>query len=196
MSNSAELDINDEAKLVADTAPVLSSTSVGYMLAQAREEQGIELEKVAERLNLGSDVIRAIESGRKEGLPPRPFLQGHIRSYAKLVNLDLAVVLPLWEKENPAPTPEKIIPTDSDKRIRRMHRSNRRSTKRSKRKRAIWLAVVLLLLVIVGLGLLSSLDKNNNTLTRVITSVPTQQQTATATQGGSNLALPLKQAGN
>ena len=188
MSHDAEIELSTEVELV-DSAPPPKPTSVGAMLSQAREERGIAIEKIADRLNLGVDVIHAIENGQTEGLPPRPFLQGHIRSFAKLVDLDLAVVIPLWEKECPPVVPEKIVPTESDKRIRRMQRGNRRMAKSVKRKKKGWLvALLLVLLVIVGFGFLSTMDKGASPINHLMSALPGQQ----SAQDGAAIALPTQ----
>ena len=155
------------------------------MLGEARRSLGIDIEKVAGRLNLGSDIIRAMESGNQALLPPRPFLQGHIRSYAKLVNLDLDVIMPLWQKECPPVEPEKVVPIESDKRIRRMHRRNRRSAKR-RNKTGIFIGVFLIV-AIIGFSLLSTAEKST---------APSEQLVSIASNPGqpsdaNHIAIPL-----
>lgn len=181
MNEFVEVESSEELTSGPDGA--LPQTSVGTMLAEARRKLGIEVDKIANRLNLGAETIRAIESGNKANLPPRPFLQGHIRSYAKLVELDLSVILPLWEKECPPIVPEKIVPMESDKRIRRMHRNNRRSSKGGKRKRALLITAFLLLIVVIGFGLLSTMEKTSLS--------PADTSTSAA---GASMKLPLQAA--
>ena len=190
MSDNAEM--NEEMKLVP-SAGADTHSSAGRMLAKAREDMGIEVEKIADRLHLSVDVIRAIESGRKEGVPPRPFLQGHIRSYAKLVNLDINIVLPLWEKEYPPIVVEKIVPTQSDKRIRRMHRGNRRIARRKGSRKKFWLiAFFLLLVLVIGFGLLSTFDKNSSPLNNLRSRLPASQPSSDlAEKNESSLTIPL-----
>lgn len=143
-------------------------SSVGNLLAQARRDLGIEIEKVAERLNLGTEIIEAIEAGETTDLLPRPFLQGHIRSYAKIVNLDPNVILPLWQKEFPQPESEKAVPveTESDKRIRRMHRQNKRMAGYGKKKKKPVFTILLLVVmaIVVGFALLSQQTKTDSSV--------------------------------
>ncbi|MEE9493206.1 MAG: RodZ domain-containing protein [Gammaproteobacteria bacterium] len=61
---------------------------VGATLRTVREEQGLRVEEVSERLRLSPDVLLAIEAGDSEHLPATTFLRGYIRSYAKLLRLD------------------------------------------------------------------------------------------------------------
>jgi cytoskeletal protein RodZ len=187
--------MNEEVKLVPSAVPEALDSSVGRMLAQARENLNIEVDKMADRLNLGVDVIRAIESGQKEGIPRGPFWKGYIRSYAKLVNLDLDTALPSWEEEYPPVTFEKVLPIESEARMRRMPRRKRKMVKRrsSKKKWGLIMASVLLV-VVIGFGLLSIFDKSNLPLSHLISRQPvvTIQSSQQAGKSESTLMIPLE----
>lgn len=194
MNETAELEVIDEPKLVTNVAPPEILSSVGQMLAEARESLGLDIEKIAKRLNLGIETIRSIEMGRKEGLPPRTFIRGHICSYAKIVNLDVGVVLPLWEKENPPVVADTMNSHESDKRIRSMRRKNRSMKNHRKRKGVVWFGLAILIAIVLGLSFLSLFDKNSNHLTQTTSSQShATQRELTAVASDSAVALPLNE---
>ncbi len=64
-----------------------SNSTIGERLREARIAHELEPEKVAEELHLDAGVIRAIETGDMAALPAPIFVQGYVRSYARLVGL-------------------------------------------------------------------------------------------------------------
>lgn len=60
----------------------------GERLRAARERAGWSLEHVALQLRLSPNQVEALESGRRENLPPAPYVRGYLRSYAQLLGLD------------------------------------------------------------------------------------------------------------
>ncbi len=60
----------------------------GARLRAARERAGWSVEQVAQRLRLSPSQIVALESGRREDLPPAAYVRGYLRSYAQLLGLD------------------------------------------------------------------------------------------------------------
>jgi len=77
----------------------------GSLLAAAREKQKKSVEEIAEELNLSVTQIKTIESDQSEGLPEPTYVRGYIRSYAKLLGLDVDKVLesylhPNWQKSS------------------------------------------------------------------------------------------------
>lgn len=78
------------------TVPEASEDDVqfpGQLLALAREQRGLTEEDVAERLNLSTHQIRALEAGRFSDLPGKTYVLGYIKAYARLVELEEAEVL-------------------------------------------------------------------------------------------------------
>lgn len=61
----------------------------GARLRQAREAAGLTLEDVSARLKVPVRVIRVIESDDWSSLGAPVFVRGQLRSYARLVNLDI-----------------------------------------------------------------------------------------------------------
>lgn len=60
----------------------------GYLLRQAREEQGISQKEAARDLHLTSKVINALEEDNFESIRSFLFARGYIRSYARHLGLD------------------------------------------------------------------------------------------------------------
>src|SRR3984885_13985744 len=63
------------------------SGSPGARLAAAREQAGLSLNDVAERLRLDIGTLQALEAGRFEALGAAVFVRGHLRHYAELLGL-------------------------------------------------------------------------------------------------------------
>jgi cytoskeleton protein RodZ len=63
------------------------SLSIGARLRAAREARKLELDKVAAELKLDVSVVRALENDDRQHLPAAIFVQGYLRSYARLVGL-------------------------------------------------------------------------------------------------------------
>jgi len=85
--------------------------SAGQILQKAREHQGLSRRDAADSLNLTVGIIEAIETDRYDLLPPRTFVRGYMRSYARLVGVEEASVLTAFEKEHPEPTGEPVRAT-------------------------------------------------------------------------------------
>jgi cytoskeleton protein RodZ len=61
----------------------------GASLRRAREQQGMTLEQAAAALKLPARIVEAIEAGRWQQLGAAVFVRGHLRSYARLVGVNL-----------------------------------------------------------------------------------------------------------
>ncbi len=71
-----------------------SAASVGAALAAARAAKGLAVEDIARLLKLSVSQVNALESGDHSRLPAAVFVRGFTRSYARLVQLELAPALP------------------------------------------------------------------------------------------------------
>lgn len=81
-----------------ETSSAEKLRSVAQQLVQAREAQGISLEEIATKTFIPMRILKALEAGETFKLPEPIFVQGFIRRYAKLVDLDgdaLAKEIPL-----------------------------------------------------------------------------------------------------
>lgn len=79
----------------------LDEPGVGKLLRERREQQGLTQQDVAASLNLRVAAIEALEAERFDLLPPRTFVRGYLRAYAKLVGLAEAEVLAAFERQQP-----------------------------------------------------------------------------------------------
>ncbi len=68
------------------------TSSPGEMLRDARERAGMSQDDIAAKLKLSTRQITAIETGDWDSLPERTFTRGFMRSYARIVGLDPAIV--------------------------------------------------------------------------------------------------------
>lgn len=71
-----------------DVAPEMGA-SCGVRLKQAREQAGLSQEEVAASLKIPVRVIRQLESGDPSQLGAPVFVRGQMRSYARLLGVDL-----------------------------------------------------------------------------------------------------------
>lgn len=61
----------------------------GAMLRRARERQAMTLEQAATRLKVPTRIVDAIETGRWQQLGAPVFVRGHLRSYGKLLGVNV-----------------------------------------------------------------------------------------------------------
>jgi cytoskeleton protein RodZ len=80
--------------------------SVGDVLTEEREAQGLSAADVARQLKLALRQVEALEAGEYERLPGATFVRGFVRNYARLLQLDPEPLLDLLrdvQKTAPAP---------------------------------------------------------------------------------------------
>lgn len=61
---------------------------VGQILAEARKEQNLTIQQVANKIFIRQRYLKDIEEGDLTDLPGRVYILGFIRTYARLLNLD------------------------------------------------------------------------------------------------------------
>ena len=81
----------------------------GAVLAAARVARGMSEEDIARRLKLSVAQVKAIETGDHSRLPSEVFVRGFIRSYARLLNVDIAPLLPRKEVAPPEIANERMM---------------------------------------------------------------------------------------
>ena len=87
-SENSELEIHEPA-------------AFGQQLMLAREKAGMTLDEAARALNLKEEMVEAIENSALDKLPPVTFVQGYVRSYARLLGLSEEKILGEFEAEVP-----------------------------------------------------------------------------------------------
>jgi cytoskeleton protein RodZ len=88
----------------------VGSMSIGAQLRTAREEKGLSLGTLAQRIRVQPRALAAIEIDDLSGLPPRPFGRGFIRAYAREVDLDPDRVVHDYFAQFPASTESQAPP--------------------------------------------------------------------------------------
>ena len=84
----AEPPIEEDASVTPAKVP-----SVGEQLRAAREKKNWQILDIAQTLKLGTRQVEALENGEWSQLPGHTFIRGFVRNYARLVNLDPAVLM-------------------------------------------------------------------------------------------------------
>lgn len=85
-----------------------ATTELGALLRTQREQLGMSPEEAAAGLNLRPGIIEALEADRHDLLPPRTFVRGYLRTYAKLLGLKEHDVLAAFERQHPEPEAERV----------------------------------------------------------------------------------------
>ena len=73
----------------------------GMVFTQAREALSITQAETADVLNLSLSVIKALEGNDDSSLPERVYVNGYIRSYAKLLGLAAEPLIQAWGAQFP-----------------------------------------------------------------------------------------------
>jgi cytoskeleton protein RodZ len=87
--------------------------SPGRQLRLARENARISLDQVAAELHLSTATLTALEEDHYEGLPSPVFINGYLRSYARLLRLDPELLLDSYRRQQPVSTANQTLPTRS-----------------------------------------------------------------------------------
>ncbi|WP_194756990.1 cytoskeleton protein RodZ [Aliidiomarina indica] len=83
----------DEVSENETSAPV----SPGELLRQAREQAGLSVSQIADRLRLRRTQIEELEANEFSKYVGGTYIRGYLRSYAKLVSLDEATVISSYQ---------------------------------------------------------------------------------------------------
>lgn len=89
-----------------------SPVSLGTMLREARERFNFSVADVAAQIKFAPRQIEALEADDFKHLPEAAFLRGFVRSYAKILNLDVQPLLAALPQENAASA--ELIPASVD----------------------------------------------------------------------------------
>ena len=145
----------DTESIHAEPQPLSPVETAGEILSSARKGWDLTLEEVAENLNLGVDVIRALERNEYGDLPGATFVKGYLRSYANLLRLNPEEVIAIVDLQ-----PEKLPDILSSRRTVKLKvktRVRKRTKSRSFLKGLMFL-VLFFVLVLFGLNQWSRLD--------------------------------------
>jgi len=129
-----QLPENDLEKI---DATVIKSTT-GYLLRAARENLGMSIEDVVAIIKLAPRQIIALEADDFKALPELAFIRGFVRSYAKVLQLDVQPLLdglPGAVKENVETAPLDVSLSED---------------KISHKQNVNWLAAALIVVLLIG----------------------------------------------
>lgn len=82
----------------------------GQQLMLAREKAGMTIDEAARALNLKEETVEAIEDSALDKLPPVAFVQGYIRTYARILGVSEEKILREFEKEVPHEIESELHP--------------------------------------------------------------------------------------
>jgi cytoskeletal protein RodZ len=82
---------------------------IGAYLRQIRQDQSISLEEVAKKTFIPLRLLKALEEGQLDRLPEPVFVQGFIRRYAEVLNLDGLALAKTFPMNPPPKKPEPEI---------------------------------------------------------------------------------------
>jgi cytoskeleton protein RodZ len=85
---------------VQERAMSLDLPRIGQILKETREEKGLKLEDVSNRLYLRKSIVDALESGNWDKLPHQVYVKGYLNQYASYLGIEekLAEVTQIEEK--------------------------------------------------------------------------------------------------
>lgn len=136
-----EQELNNEETQVTEEEQVVYSS--GSILKQAREDLGLSIDELAEQIRVPLNVLEAIEIDKVPKNLPETFIRGYIRSYARKVNVDEALVLPEVE------TVAAINQTTSQSNMQSFSRRTRRKSLEKRLWYFTWLMVVAVIIAVV-----------------------------------------------
>lgn len=89
----------------------------GELLREARVAAGLELREAASQLHMPVRVVEALEQGRWDVIGAPVFVRGQLRSYARLLRVDLE---PLLAAQVAAPVPVELVSHAHTPRLQRV----------------------------------------------------------------------------
>lgn len=85
----------------------MSQVTSGKVLRETRERKGYDLTTVARRLRIRPDILRAIEAGDYNNMPPRGYTRNMVNAYARLLGLNPTEIVNMYLDEAYAVQVEK-----------------------------------------------------------------------------------------
>jgi cytoskeletal protein RodZ len=85
-----------------------ASLEIGAALATVRTGLGLTLEQISDTTRVRTRHLEALESGRHDQLPSRPFTIGYVRAYAMALGLDADATAARYRTEYPSPDDDEL----------------------------------------------------------------------------------------
>ncbi len=108
--------------------------SIGKILKEEREKAGLTQQQVSEVLKLRPGIIDAIEREQWDKLPHAVFVKGFIRSYARLLNIDLEEISEDYNNISPAESRSIDLPLEGEN---------------SRKKKVLWISLILVAIAVI-----------------------------------------------
>lgn len=93
-----------------DAAQAADTDGFGAALRGAREKAGLSVGEIANTLKVTERTVHALEAELYEELPPRPYVRGYVRRYARLVGLDATTVTVGSDSVETEPVLPAVVP--------------------------------------------------------------------------------------
>ncbi|MFT4246942.1 MAG: DUF4115 domain-containing protein [Pseudomonas sp.] len=156
----------------SNPGPFDGAKGCGQHLREARERAGLTLEDAATRLHMPVQVVRALEQEAWQKLGAPVFVRGQLRSYARLLKVDLEPLL------QAAP----IAPVEPVKLVSRTHTPKMRRLLESAARRAVYVVMTCVLAIPVWYATRSHLD-GASPRTASLDELPPETAASPATSG-------------
>ncbi|NVK58221.1 MAG: DUF4115 domain-containing protein [Alteromonadaceae bacterium] len=113
--------MDKEHHLEADEQHVPATPSPGQVLREAREQQGLTQQAIAEKLYLKVGIIDDIEQNRIDEQTSITFIKGYVRLYAKTLGLNQAEMISVFEQYHTTPKPPAKLQSFSRRVAKQAH---------------------------------------------------------------------------
>ena len=145
----------------------------GQMLSEARQKLSLSLEDIADKLNFKKCLVDNIEQDIFDQKLPATFNRGYLRSYAKLVNIDVEEVLSAYDMLGIAEVQRSEMQSFSNL-----------TEKQAEHSRLMWVSyfIVAILFGLMVLWWLQAPEKNTAEETAPLTSLPATDTEQPATE--------------
>ena len=85
---------------------------VGDILKESREQQKYSIDDISRLTKISPDFIRYLEEGSYHMLPDEVYIKGFIKSYARVLGLDVKQVIPFYRREQSNTVKNKLPPQE------------------------------------------------------------------------------------
>lgn len=130
----------DDQAVVAPEAPLL-----GVLLQSAREQHGLSIDDISNRLRLSPRQIKALENDDFASLPEAMITRGFIRNYARLLGMDAEPLLQAYRA---------FVPSSDSPRAISIQSENILISGSNKRPRLMYMLASLVIALLVGAWLI------------------------------------------
>lgn len=113
--------MDKEQHIEADEQHVPAAPSPGQVLREAREEQGLTQQAIADKLYLKVGIIDDLEQNRIDDSTSVTFFKGYVRLYAKNLGLNPEEVLTLFNQYHTTPKPPAKLQSFSRRVAKQAH---------------------------------------------------------------------------